>query len=203
MFSDLVNRLFGMLSEISVDTLLYIAWGGYLGVFLIALILTVTVKRVRRAMKGVFLSFTNIFTAVTLCAYLTANEFAQSVLGAALFWCVGYLLYGILCFCSFESAKKKEEHFASESVTIQSFAPPKPVRNGLPPMESNVKPEYALAVCDKLLSKNLGKSDRQEIEKMQFTLEMLGKKGTLTPDESEILNDNFNALLKLMAKYDV
>ena len=60
-----------------------------------------------------------------------------------------------------------------------------------------------MAVTDKLLTKNLSKSDRQELEKLKNTLAVLQIKGTLTPTEAEILNDNFNALLKLMAKYNV
>ena len=60
-----------------------------------------------------------------------------------------------------------------------------------------------MGVTDKLLSKNLSKSDRQELEKLKNTLAVLQIKGTLTPTEAEILNDNFNALLKLMAKYNV
>ena len=63
--------------------------------------------------------------------------------------------------------------------------------------------EHAVTVTDKLLAKNLGKGDRQELEKLKNTLAVLRVKGTLTPSEAEILNENFNTLLKLMAKYDV
>ncbi len=72
-----------------------------------------------------------------------------------------------------------------------------------PAAKNNVRLEHAVAVTDKLLSKNLSKSDRQELEKLKNTLAVLQIKGTLTPTEAEILNDNFNALLKLMAKYNV
>ena len=60
-----------------------------------------------------------------------------------------------------------------------------------------------MSVIDKLLLKNIGKGDRQELEKLKNTLTVLQMKGTLSPTESDILNDNFNALLKLMAKYNV
>ena len=66
-----------------------------------------------------------------------------------------------------------------------------------------MKLDHAATVTDKLLQKNLAKSDRQELEKMKNTLAVLQIKGSLTPVESDILNDNFNALLKLMAKYNV
>ena len=60
-----------------------------------------------------------------------------------------------------------------------------------------------MTVTDKLLTKNLSKPDRQDLEKLKNTLAVLQIKGSLTPIEAEILNDNFNALLKLMAKYNV
>ena len=73
----------------------------------------------------------------------------------------------------------------------------------MPVAKNNVRLEHAISVTDRLLQKNLGKGDRQELEKLKNTLAVLQMKGALSPAESEILNENFNALLKLMAKYDV
>ena len=76
-------------------------------------------------------------------------------------------------------------------------------RVDVPAAKSTVRLDHAVTVTDNLLRKNLGKGDRQELEKLKNTLVVLQMKGTLTPAESDILNDNFNALLKLMAKYNI
>ena len=90
------------------------------------------------------------------------------------------------------------------SVPVQAQPPlPKAVKQEIPAAKNNVRLEHAASVTEKLLSKNLGKSDRQELEKLKNTLAVLRIKGTLSPAESEILNENFNTLLKLMAKYNV
>ncbi len=70
-------------------------------------------------------------------------------------------------------------------------------------VKSGVRLEHAIKVTEKLLGMDLGNSDRQELEKLKNTLEVLRIKGVLTPAESEILNESFNMLLKLMAKYEV
>ena len=69
--------------------------------------------------------------------------------------------------------------------------------------KASVRLDHAMTVTDKLLAKSLGKSDRQELEKLKNTLVVLQMKGNLSTAETDILNDNFNALLKLMAKYNV
>ncbi len=86
---------------------------------------------------------------------------------------------------------------------IPAVQPSKAARTEITPAKNSVRLEHAISVTDKLLCKNLGKSDRQELEKLKNTLAVLQMKGTLSPTESDILNDNFNALLKLMAKYNV
>ena len=73
----------------------------------------------------------------------------------------------------------------------------------IPAAKNGVRLEHAVAVTDKLLTKNLAKADRLELEKLKNTLAVLKIKGTLNPTEADILNENFNALLKLMAKYNV
>ena len=58
-------------------------------------------------------------------------------------------------------------------------------------------------LAQKLLEKELGRGDRQEAEKILSSLRFMQAKGELTPEDNESLNENFNALLKLMAKYSV
>ena len=86
-----------------------------------------------------------------------------------------------------------------QSVFTQSARPPK---NNPPAAQNNIKLDHAVTVTENLLTKNLSKSDRQELEKLKNILAVLQIKGTLTTAESDILNENFNALLKLMAKYN-
>ena len=72
-----------------------------------------------------------------------------------------------------------------------------------PAATSVVRLEHALSIADKLLLKNLGRGDRQELEKIKTALTVLKVKGILSAQEGEALNEMFNALLKLMAKYDL
>lgn len=93
---------------------------------------------------------------------------------------------------------------AANSIPLQPIkAAQREPQAQIPAAKSSVRLEHAIAVTDKLLTKNLAKSDRQELEKLKNTLAVLKIKGTLNPTEADILNENFNALLKLMAKYNV
>ena len=91
-------------------------------------------------------------------------------------------------------------------VRVQEAPRPSPTAFAWPdvrPAQSAVRLEHALSIADKLLLKNLGRGDRQELEKMKTALTVLKVKGVLSPEEGEALNEMFNALLKLMAKYDL
>ena len=66
-----------------------------------------------------------------------------------------------------------------------------------------MRTEHALSVTEKLLAKDLGRGDRQETERIKASLGFMQAKGDLSPEDNERLNDNFNTLLKLMAKYNV
>ncbi|MDE6505490.1 MAG: hypothetical protein K2L42_06450 [Clostridia bacterium] len=195
------------MSEIPFNTLVIFVWGSYLAVFAAALIATVFSARARRASKRPFMCLTNAYTAVTLALFLTVKDLSQSVMTAALFWAAGYLLYGLMCLCSVRKPAVKQ---TAEQVVMTSTAPMQPTVRAArepaapaPAAKNNVRLEHAVAVTDKLLTKNLSKTDRQDLEKLKNTLAVLQIKGTLTPTEAEILNENFNALLKLMAKYNV
>lgn len=208
MFSDFANKLYSFVSGIQFDRLVWYVWGSYAGIFILVLILTLASRRFRAASKRPFLCLTNAYAGVNLALYLSVCELAQSVMITALFWVAGYILFGALCALSKISKPKKNEEAVGGTVVtslpVQIQAPPpKPVKQDIPAAKNNVRLEHAASVTEKLLSKNLGKTDRQELEKLKNTLAVLRIKGTLSPAESEILNENFNTLLKLMAKYNV
>lgn len=208
MFTRFVEDVYSFVANIPFDTLVWLTWGSYFAVFLIAFVLTFASKSVKTASKRPFLSLTNAYTAVNLSVYLLKCEIGQSVLISAIFWTCGYVLYGALCAAS--KAGQKKTTAPEKSVTILNTpvaapaAPPaRQEKFEVPAAKNNVRLEHAASVTEKLLSKNLGKSDRQELEKIKNTLAVLKIKGTLSATETEILNENFNTLLKLMAKYNV
>ena len=137
-----------------------------------------------------------------MAIFLFKCELNQSIIVSALFWVAGYILYGVLCFLS-KPTKKIVTPLRQSSLSSLPAVQPKAVRQDVPAAKNNVRLEHAVSVTDKLLSKNLGKGDRQELEKLKNTLAVLQIKGTLSPAETDILNENFNALLKMMAKYNV
>lgn len=209
MFTRFVNDIYSFVAKIPFDTLVWIVWGSYLGVFAVTLVLTFISKNVKAASKRPFLSLTNAYTAVNLSVYLLKCDIGQSVLISALFWACGYILFGALCAASKPGSKKtaatevKPVTVLSMPAAVPAPAPARVERAEAPAAKNNVRLEHAASVTEKLLSKNLGRSDRQELEKIKNTLAVLKIKGTLSTTETEILNENFNTLLKLMAKYNV
>lgn len=201
MFSKYLDKLYSSVSSIPFDTLMLIVWGSFAGIFVIAFFACLINPAFKAASKRPFLCLVNAYSAVTLASFLTKNELPQSILTTALFWCAGYLLYGVLCLFTKPVKEEPAAQIALSSMPV--VQPVKAVRTEVTPAKSSVRLEHAISVTDKLLGKNLGKSDRQELEKLKNTLAVLQMKGTLSPTESDILNDNFNALLKLMAKYNV
>ena len=201
MFKEMIDSVYSSLSSIPFDTLIWIILGTFLGITALVFILCFTVPKIKEASKRPYLCFVNAYTAVVLASFLTGDGLAQSVLASALFWCVGYILYGMFCFIS--RPAKKEESSPSVVTFMQSGPAPIQPRPSSPVAKSSVRLEHAIAVTERLLQKNLSKSDRQELEKLKSTLSVLQLKGELSPAESDILNDNFNALLKLMAKYNI
>lgn len=203
MFIEIAQQVKGIIARIPFDTLIWVVWGSYLGIFVITLLITLFSRRFRNTEKKPFLALTNAYSGVNLAVFLLKCSISSSVIITAAFWVIGYILYGVLCLCSIKK-KNKKETAPRPDIPVQSiYSPPvRPASNRVPAAQSNVKLEHAVSVTESLLSKNLAKSDRQELEKMKSTLAVLQIKGTLTPIESEILNENFNALLKLMAKYN-
>ncbi|MGN0813644.1 MAG: hypothetical protein ACI4MH_00240 [Candidatus Coproplasma sp.] len=197
------NEAYSYLASISYDILLILPLAAFGGIFVLSLFACLVSDRVRSADKKPFFCLLNVFTAVIFAVFLMGFEVAQSALFTSIFWCAGYLLYGLLCALT-KSEKQPERRVANavSSLPVSSSA-----ANGtypdMPAAKSSVRLEHALSMADKLLLKNLGKGDRQELERMKTTLTVMQIKGSLSPQEGEILNDNFNALLKLMAKYNI
>ena len=208
--ANLFKDFYGWFNSLPFDTLIYFIWGSYLAIFLIALIATLTSKKFKYASKKPFLCLTNAYAAVTLAAFMLQCGLAQSVTATVTFWVVGYLLYGALCAFTRSYANRKIK--VTQAAATETPIPVQPMRAmrtdmpaqaQVPAAKNGVRLEHAVAVTDKLLTKNLAKTDRQELEKLKNTLAVLKIKGSLNPTEADILNDNFNALLKLMAKYNV
>ena len=203
MFSQLIDKMFSTISSVPFDTLVYIILGSFAGIFLLVLIMSLALPKMRSASKRPFLCLVNAYSAVTLAAFLTDNGLPEAVLATALFWCAGYVLYGLLCAVT-RPVIVRQSTVSQVALTALPVQVPRKTANApVPEVKNSVRLEHAMSVIDKLLLKNIGKGDRQELEKLKNTLTVLQMKGTLSPTESDILNDNFNALLKLMAKYNV
>lgn len=201
MFSEIIDSLYSSVSSIPFDTLVWVIIGSFAAITAFIVIMCFAVPKIRAAEKRPYLCLVNAYTAVVLAAFLTKEPLAQSVLASVIFWCFGYFLYGVLCFIS--KPVKVKETVPSAVTLLPSRATAVAPRTDVPAAKSSVRLEHAISVTDRLLQKNLGKSDRQELEKLKSTLSVLQMKGELSPAESDILNDNFNALLKLMAKYNI
>ncbi len=171
-------------------------------IFIVALFSCAFSPKVRSVKKRAFLYLVDLFTAITLTVFLCKYTLAQAVAAAAIFRCVGIVCYGVLL------AFKPKERFIPEAEgvglkTIASRPPIPEVQAPVSAVQSGVRLDHATSIADKLLLKNLGRGDRQELEKIKTALTVLKVKGTLTAQEGENLNETFNTLLKLMAKYDL
>ena len=150
----------------------------------------------------------NAFAAVTLAVFLCEFSLEKSVAAAVAVWLAGFILYGVLRLFKVRGADVRESVQPPVSnVSVMQPRPPKSAQTvqavPRPAVNSGVRLEHALSIADKLLMKNLGRGDRQELEKIKTALTVLKVKGVLSAQEGEALNDMFNALLKLMAKYDL
>lgn len=212
MFDSFLENLYAEVAKIPFDWLIWFTFGSFAAIYFVCLGLTIGLKRFKTLSKRPFLCLVNAYSAVTLAFFLTENQLIPSLFITVLFWLAGYVLYGTLCLASANRRKAQPRELRMAAV-VQPAAvsaattPLKPVRTDLradlPAARNSVRLEHAISVTDKLLEKNLGKSDRQELEKLKNTLAVLQIKGTLSTAEADILNENFNTLLKLMAKYNV
>ncbi len=201
--SQFLNDIVNAVAGIPFDILLLGDACAFGGIFLLALILCACSVKFRYADKRPFFHLLNAFSAVTLALFCTAYSAPQSIAAAAVFWCVGYLLYGLLCALS-RSAKERPV-YAERPLSLPPARPPisSAANSQIPAARNIVRLDHALAIADKLLLKSLGRGDRQELEKIKTSLTVLKVKGELSPQDGEALNEMFNAILKLMAKYEV
>lgn len=208
MFTSFVDNLYAAVEKIPFDTLTYIVFGTFALIFILACGLCVGVPKFRHTSKRPYLGLVNAYSGVTLAVFLLGDEVPQALFAAAIFWVAGYMTYGILCFLSRQKESPVPQIPAQMAITALPQATSQKAETSrkqtkAPAAKNNVRLEHALAVTDRLLKKELGRTDRQELERLKNTLEILRVKGSLTPAEGEILNENFNTLLKLMAKYNV
>lgn len=196
MLSEFLKNIYGAIKSLTLETSLYICWGAFAFVFLLTLFLTLFQSGVRRADKRPYLCMVNAFTAVTFALAYIYEDLSFSLILAAVFWCIGYLSYGAVCLAS------RRKRARAESFPVSDLPPRlEGLKCSVSPAKTNVRTEHALSVTEKLLEKDLGRGDRQETERIKSALDFMKMKGDLTPADNERLNDNFNALLKLMAKY--
>lgn len=197
------SRAYSFLASVSYDLLLALPIAALAAVAVLSTLACLVSPAVRAADKRPFFHLLNAFTAVESAVLLMKFGLSQSALFAAMFWLAGYLLYGLLC--ALTKPQKPPVRAVANVVSALPAASAQigPAYPDVPAAKSSVRLEHALSIADKLLLKNLGRGDRQELEKMKTTLTVMQIKGSLSPQEGEILNENFNALLKLMAKYNV
>ena len=204
-FKNVLNQFSGA----NFALLALIDLAAFAAVVLAALFGCIISKRLRAHDKRAFMWLVNAFTAVTLAVFLIGFTLEKSLAAAIAVWLVGYIAYGVLLLLKGKGRERVErvQQPASNVTVMQS----RPTRPSAPPAQvapqpavnSVVRLEHALSIADKLLLKNLGRGDRQELEKIKTALTVLKVKGVLSAQEGEALNEMFNALLKLMAKYDL
>ena len=202
-FVEYFRIAYRAVSSLPFGTLMLISLCSFSGVFALALALCMLSKKVRRADKKPLLFLLNAFTAVMVALFSMGFQPEQTIFSSALFWLAGYLLYGLMRLLT----PKKSDAPPSRVNVISSMPVRPPERqeecSSLPAAKSAVRLDHAISITDKLLLCRLARSDRQELEKIKTTLTVLQVKGNLSPQEGEVLNDNFNAILKYMAKYNV
>lgn len=202
MFSEIFNKLFSRIVSLSFDTLMFVVWGSFFVIFVLSFFACLFSPTIRGSSKRPYLCILNAYSALTMIVFLTKNDIPHSILATCAFWFTGYLSYGFLCMFT-KKPQETIEPIAISQTQTNLRMPADNLRKDIPAAKNSVRLEHALAIIDKLLTKNLGKGDRQEIEKLKNALIMLETRGELTPNEGDILNENFNSLLKLMAKYNV
>lgn len=193
------NEVYGALSRLSFGRLVVIALGTFGGLMAAFALLCALCVRLRSADKRPVLHFVNCFAALFFAIMLTGQPTGQALFFSALFWLAGYLYYGAMC--AFFRPQKSSR--ARTDVVSALDPPPARKREDVAPArESGVRLGHALAIADRLLIRGLSRADRQELERIKTALTVIQVKGDPTPQESEVINAHFNALLKLMAKYD-
>lgn len=203
-FKDILNQFGG--ANFALLALIDLSAFGV--VVLAALLGCIFSKRLRAHDKRAFMWVVNAFAAVTLAVFLTEFTLDKAIAAAVAVWLAGFVVYGVLkMFKTKNKDKVNSAQTPASNVSVMPSRPQKPAQPSQiapqPAVNSVVRLEHALTIADKLLMKNLGRGDRQELEKIKTALTVLKVKGVLSAQEGEALNEMFNALLKLMAKYDL
>ncbi len=195
------GNIFSHISALPFGQLIVIALGVYGGLMAVYAALCALSPRLRSVSKKPVLHFITVFSVVFLALLLIEMSMNEALFFAALFWLAGYLYYGALC----ALARPRARTAPRPSNYVSSLPPraaPREVPREVPPAaNSGVRLDHALSIADKLLLKPLSRADRQELEKIKTTLTVIQVKGNPTAQEGEIINGQFNALVKLMAKY--
>lgn len=203
MFENFATSVIEFAAKIPFDTVVWIVWGSFFGFYLLTFILNLALPAINASSKKPFLGLVCAYTALTFAAFLTVNEINSAAFVAAIFFIVGYLFYGLLC-----AVKRRDRNIVTRERAVCAAPAIAPTyKKSVSPANSaaansSVRLEYAQSITKKLLEKNPSRTDRQELEKLKTTLDILCSRGELSSAEGEILNENFNALLKLMAKYN-
>jgi hypothetical protein len=202
-FLQLFESAYDCLGNISQNNLLLILTCAFAIIFLVVLAFCAFSTRVRLADKTPFLHLSNAFSALALGCMLCEGSVKDALFFACIIKCSGYIMYAILNifnrFCRVQQ-KNNNGSFVIQK-TCQPYAPPTPI--SVQPLNTQVKLEHAISMADKLLNKNASRTDVQELERIKQTFMVLKIKEKISPAEGEILNDSFNALIKLAAKYDL
>ena len=193
--AEFFQSAYNAVSSLQAEAAILACWGAFALLSAATIVLALASPAFRRSGKRPFCALVNAFAVVTLAFALMKYPVSFSLLLAAAFWCVGYLLYGLTVLLSRPKRGKAARVAAQPSPPADCFTPE------ARPAKPSVRTEHALSVTEKLLSKGLGKGDRQETERIKSALTFLKAKGELSPEDNERLNESFNSLLKLMAKY--
>lgn len=195
------DNVFAVLGSLGFNLLITVAlsvFGGLAVLFALACYIS---PRLRASDKRPLMHFVNAFAVLFFALMLTGQKLERALFFSAVFWIAGYLYYGAVCALTRTALKG-----APRAVNVVSALPesrPAVVRKVEAPAAAGaVRLDHALSIADRLLLKQLSRADRQELEKIKTTLTVIQVKGQPSPQEGEIINSQFNALLKLMSKYD-
>ena len=216
-FANFLGNVFTFLKTLPPWLPLLIIWSVYGALSVAIFILCLCNKRVKAHDKKPFFHLLNAFTALTLAFSATEGDTPRAVILSATFWLLGYLFYGLLCALTPKTEHKNCQDgcfyapyssFQSSSSATERAQVPVPTQRtystGSATLENGaIRLEHAISITDKLLQKNLGKGDRQELERMKGVLYSMQLKSAFTVDDGKVLNGHFNSLLKLMAKYNL
>lgn len=201
---DGVKNFFGSiytaLSSVPFGWLVVTALCAYGGCMFVFAVMCACLPRLRASGKRPVFAFVNAFSAMFFALLLIELTVSNALFFTVLFWLAGYLYYGALCAFTRPAAPRAHAVRLAASLLPQS-ARHRASAKALPAANAPVRLEHALNIADKLLAKQLSRTDRQELEKIKTSLTVLEIKGEPSPQEGEVINSQFASLLKFMSKY--